>query len=222
MSAFEWLTGWHGWDWHGWDAMVAVGTITLAGVTFYLAMKTRADVGAALRSAETSERALAASLRPLIADVPLDETGSTEADVFAEGADVRIYVPLRNVGAGLALLSDADLDFGEIRRSWDSSTLQSAVPAGEGTRLDFVVKCHSPDDAETVAEALVTAGRFWVDVRYRDMDGRQPMLTRATIAYYEGETLDDWYVDEVAVFRDGEADPFVTVPTRSTRIVVGG
>src|SRR5579859_3531684 len=93
------------------DIGTAVGTLVLAGATFV-------SVRASARSTRIAERALLAGQRPVLAPAGPDDpaesvqfadgrvfpVGSGQALAAQDGGVVYLAIPLRNVGAGLAVL----------------------------------------------------------------------------------------------------------------------
>ncbi|MDP9227405.1 MAG: hypothetical protein M3P18_26875 [Actinomycetota bacterium] len=81
----------------GWDALVAIGTLALAGVTYVLARATR-------RLARETAEEVRGQTRPVV--VPVHDT----VDVSPKrndsvGSYFEVTVRLRNIGAGPALTS---------------------------------------------------------------------------------------------------------------------
>jgi hypothetical protein len=75
----------------GWDALVAIGTLLLAGVTLLLVLRTR-DL------ARSSEADIRAQWRPII--LPAYDDPDDFALLYREGV---LYVGIRNAGRGPAL-----------------------------------------------------------------------------------------------------------------------
>ena len=214
-----------------WEAWVAIGTLALAAVTARLVAGTRSDVRAATRSAEASEAALAAGLRPLLVEVPRgqflrgqrlmgqevqDDLADIEADVWDE-RELLIEVPLRNAGSGIALVGAPQLEIEAGPLTWTGVGLHTVVPSGELTRLDFTGTW--PDRAATLAGAATIGANgatFTVSVPYTDIDGRQGTTTRVTVSRRIRDDADDyWVVDAVEFVREGEAEPFARLTARS-------
>jgi hypothetical protein len=102
-------------DWAAWGT--SVGTLVLAGATF-------AAVRSSNHSARVAERTLLAGLRPVLAparrgdpdeqvqfaDGRVFEIGDGRALVHRENGSVYLAMPLRNVGAGMAVLRGYQLE----------------------------------------------------------------------------------------------------------------
>jgi hypothetical protein len=82
----------------GWDALVAIGTLLLAGVTFLLVLRTAA-------LAKFSETDIRAQWRPIILPASYDPDGS--ALFYTNGV---LYVGIKNAGRGPALYPDSTDD----------------------------------------------------------------------------------------------------------------
>jgi hypothetical protein len=84
-------------------------------------------------------------------------------------------VALRNVGAGVALITGIGLDFGEYGWSGDGSRM--VVPPGEITRLTFAVPKNRPE--LSVGLDQIRGGYFVAKVSYTDALGRSILTTEA-------------------------------------------
>jgi hypothetical protein len=164
----------------------AVGTITLAVATYSLARKTRdlatsgkrtaiaaeKELEHAGRQTEAAEAALSSSVRPMVIDVPRftmrtmpaeDRPGETEevdaSPTFASIGESRtgsLLVPVRNVGAGVALGLAAAATFAQsaVGNPVARGMAPSVLAAGELGAIRF---------ADTPGPASVAAGgrRSW-------------------------------------------------------------
>jgi hypothetical protein len=104
-AGFEWfhhLSGWHGWSWQGWNALVALGTISLAGGTVILAWKTKV-------LADESRNEAKAQSRPALVttdegvwmnDEPRDDVVVLRGAAYI-GEDF-LVLGVRNIGEGPA------------------------------------------------------------------------------------------------------------------------
>jgi hypothetical protein len=188
------------------DIGTAVGTLVLAGATFVA-------VRASVRTAAIAERTLLAGQRPVLApagpDDPAADVQFADGLVFPVGngqplvrhdtATIYLAIPLRNVGAGLAMLRGYHLQ-GEPAAHVAQDTrglarhLRGDPPPQPRTfspqQRDLLISTSRTGfwqaalrDPETVlykemAQAIDTRGRITVDVLYGDHEGRQPSVTR--------------------------------------------
>ncbi len=216
---------------------VSVATLVLASVTTVLAVATVLLARRTSQSVGVERDAFLADIRAVLADVPeavaRQQGGVTiRPDVASHAAgEVTIRVPLRNVGSGLALLVAPEFRAHEaaLARSITSTTLTSAVPAGEVT--DMIFGFEFADDARRLEfQAKLHARReFIVVARCRDMNGEQEIRTEARIAYTpprgaqsEGPTYSgDWRFGEVRLFHGGSTKPFAELPRSRVTTVTG-
>jgi hypothetical protein len=188
------------------DIGTAIGTLVLAVATFVA-------VRASIRSTRIAERDLLARQRPVLApaepDDPAQSVQFADGQVFAVGngqALVRqqagvIYlaIPLRNVGAGLAMLRGYRLE-GDVGSNvaHDPRGVARHLPGDPAPQLE----AFSPQQRDLlisssrigfwqaalrdpkvplhkdIAQAIETSGRVTVDVLYGDHEGGQPAITR--------------------------------------------
>jgi hypothetical protein len=179
---------------------VTISALATAGGTLVLALATFASVRSANRAARLAERSLLAGLRPLLVpskfDDPPQKVGFADDKWFvadggravAEVEDEAIYlaIPLRNVGAGIAVLHG--WDFYPSRQTGDSTHRDP----GEFTRLtrDLYVSVgdvgfwqgalRDPATAEFAAAREAIVAREWltIDLLYGDHEGGQRMISR--------------------------------------------
>jgi hypothetical protein len=188
------------------DGGTAAGTLVLAGATFV-------SVRASARSTRIAERALLAGQRPVLApagpDDPAESVQFADGRVFPvgnghalveQGAGV-IYlaIPLRNVGAGLALRRGYHLkgeSAGEVAQDPRGAArhLRGDRPPALETfspqQRDLLISTRRAGfwqaalrdprsrSYQEVAQAVETLGRVTVDVLYADHEGEQPSVTR--------------------------------------------
>jgi hypothetical protein len=160
----------------GWDATtwVAVGTLALAAVTALVVVATTIDV-------RTSRRSLQATLRPLLAEVPL--SSKSRGEIAASDATVEIRVPVRNTGSGLALIVRGPVLHWGGQQRWDSVARVPVLPAGEESDFIFWVTYPSSVDAQQAASSTKT---FGFEVDYTDIDGSQRTRTKAKLVRLDG------------------------------------
>jgi hypothetical protein len=197
------------------NAAAAVGTI-IAAVIAALALRSSAQ------TARIAELQLAAQTRPLLIGVA--SSGYLEQDeemIFPDGVaqknpvDAAVIVAaqetrcvfsfqLRNVGSGLARITDAFLrlalpdESGNIppcsgSRPTHRWTFDDVAP-GECTRL--LVSFDVREDAwKPFRECVMRSESFRVDVSYEDQSGEQAQVALVTLSPKPHET--SWYVERV-------------------------
>jgi hypothetical protein len=206
-----------------WDAWVAIGTLLLAfataclGVLALRGMKTSENsASAALRSAGAAEAALASSIRPMLVNVV--KGGDPRVEPGGSAGVLRVTVPFRNVGGGLALLEGPMLEVAsDDYERWETTTRASALPAGEQEDLSFALHCKD-ETSKTTLETHINQHGFVVEARYRDLDGRQPGRTRAKCEHLPSK---GWQVTRIELFAGDAPTPFATLPGRSVTVRVG-
>ncbi|HZN14959.1 MAG TPA: hypothetical protein VFB78_11855 [Acidimicrobiales bacterium] len=180
---------------------VTISAFATGGGTLVLAAATFASVRSAHRSARATERALLASIRPVLVSSRLQDppekvgfqddhwlkVGGGRAAV--EVADDAIYfaIALRNVGNGLAVLDRWDF-YPERQRGADAGprpvdafqrlTRDLYVPAGD---LGFWQGAfRDRDDPAFAAAAAAVSSRqpMTIDLLYGDHEGGQRTITR--------------------------------------------
>jgi hypothetical protein len=191
-------------EWAAWGT--SIGTLVLAGATF-------AAVRSSNRSARVAERALLAGLRPVLtpsrpedpseqvqfADGRVFEVGGGGATVRDEHGVIYLALPLRNAGAGTALLRGYHIEaesaqdvaqdpLGPARhrrgdQAPDPSTFseqQRDLFVASGGLGFWQAALRDPGERryERTRDAIGTAGRITVDLLYTDHEGGQPTITR--------------------------------------------
>jgi hypothetical protein len=191
-------------DWAAWGT--SVGTLVLAGATF-------SAVRSSNRSARVAERTLLAGLRPVLAPArsgdPAEQVQFADGRVFelADGralareqdAVVYLAIPLRNVGAGMALLRAYRLEgqgAAEVERdplgrarhrrgdpapdlaAFSEQQRDLYVAPGDVGFWQAALRDPAAADYESLGAALRTGGRVTVDLLYTDHEGGQPTITR--------------------------------------------
>jgi hypothetical protein len=191
-------------EWAAWGT--SIGTLVLAGATF-------AAVRSSNRSARVAERALLVGLRPVLtpsrpedpseqvqfADGRVFEVGGGLAMVRCEQGVIYLAVPLRNVGAGIALLRGYHIEaetaqrvaqdpLGQARhrrgdQAPDPSTFSEQqrdlfVASGSLGFWQAALRDHDEERYERTRDAIGTAGRITVDLLHTDHEGGQPTIAR--------------------------------------------
>jgi hypothetical protein len=129
----------------GWTALAALGTLALAGATFFLALATRTLTN-------STREDLRAQWRPALIPGRGDGAGSI---AFEEGAGT-MHAWIRNSGRGPASFVRVHLDpFGSSPENWDRAVLA----AGDEVRLTFKSLPRIPDAMQILMD-------------YRDLSGR--------------------------------------------------
>lgn len=196
------------------NGAAATGTI-VAAVIAARALRSSAETG------RIAERQLAAQSRPLLIGVPSsgyleqeeewifpDGTGQKSPDgaavIVAAQVDRCVFTfPLRNVGPGLACITDTFLRVAARDKAGDlrpcSGTRPSHrwtlpdVPPGERTRL--LVAFDAREEAwQPFRERVGRSEQFRVDVRYEDSSGLA-QIAMVTVSPKPHET--SWYVSQV-------------------------
>lgn len=180
----------------GWSAAAslatAVGTLVLAVATF-------SSVRASRRSAELAERSLLLGLRPVLVpsrrDDPAEtvlfgdsrrlEVGGGYAAVDADGEAVYMAIPLRNVGAGLAVLSGWHLSLGHVvsaghasLEDFEPQQRDLYIPPGDTGFWQGAIRDASHRFAEAARSAPDPAQTLVVHLLYGDWEAGQRTITR--------------------------------------------
>ena len=178
---------------------VTISSLATAGGTLVLAGATFSAVRSAHASTRVTERALLASIRPLLVPTrledPMEKIGFLDEHwIRAEGGRAVLEVTpgaiymgfgLRNVGSGLAVLDRWDLhaevdgatplrDTSEFRR------LSRDLYIAGGDQGFWQGALRDPDDPAFAAmrEAIEARSRVSIDVLYGDHEGGQRTVTR--------------------------------------------
>jgi hypothetical protein len=191
-------------EWAAWGT--SIGTLVLAGATF-------AAVRSSNRSARVAERALLAGLRPVLtpsrpedpsekvqfADGRVFEVGGGRAMVRDENGVIYLALPLRNVGAGIALLRGYHVEAESAQRvaqdplgsarhrrgdeAPDPSTFSEQqrdlfVASGSLGFWQAALRDRGEERYQRTRDAIGTAGRITVDLLHTDHEGGQPTIAR--------------------------------------------
>jgi hypothetical protein len=200
-------------EWAAWGT--SIGTLVLAGATF-------AAVRSSNRSARVAERALLVGLRPVLTpsrpEDPSEEVQFADGRVFEVGGGhamvrdgsgvIYLALPLRNVGAGIALLRGYHIEaesaecvaqdpLGPARhRRGDEAPDPSKfseqqrdlfVASGSLGFWQAALRDQGEERYERTRDAIGTAGRITVDLLHTDHEGGQPTIARFVLLPGAGE-----------------------------------
>ncbi len=208
-----------------WEAWVGIGTLALAVVTLVL-------VCVAAYQAWLTRRAWQSQLQPVLVDVPVgvfvqdEQVGDNvrryedagEVDVWpGEDGRLEITVPMRNAGAGLALITAVELDWRHAM-SWQGAALHTAIPAGEQTRVTFQVPFADQASAIAAIEGI-QRDELGVTIVYTDVRGQQRGRTRLWVMKHSDEEASiEYLVDRIELFRGDDDAPFATPSGRGVAL----
>jgi hypothetical protein len=197
------------------EAGTAVGTLVLAAATF-------AAVRSANRTARVAERTLLAGLRPALvpagpadpaepvqfADGRVLAVGTGRATIAETGSVIYLAIPLRNVGAGLAVLRGYHLEAESAQQvaadprgparhlrgdlapdplAFLRQQRDLYVPPGRAGFWQAALRDPGAGAHVAMSQAIRTSGRVTVDLLYGDHDGGQPTITRFVLLPGESE-----------------------------------
>ena len=176
------------------SATLIVTGITLAIVlaTLLLVLGTRASTDQArddlTAQLELLRRQLQAAHRPLLV-----EALASTIDVAIEAGKIRLGVPLRNAGNGVAVIDGGGLEIeGAGIGPLESRAVQrSHVPVNETTRIDLVTahRMHELDQPQRASWQL--------SVPYADLGGAQQIVARVLIVCRGDDVHGPWHVERV-------------------------
>jgi hypothetical protein len=179
---------------------VTISSLATAGGTLVLAVATFASVRSANRAARVAERSLLIGLRPVL--VPSREQDPPEEVYFGdehefrleggvgavEEADGNVYmaIPLRNVGAGLAVLHGWHVMLGgrlggdprDIVDNFRPQQRDLYVPAGDIGYWQGAVREEEDRFMEAARAAARQRERLTIDLLYGDHEGGQRTISR--------------------------------------------
>jgi hypothetical protein len=191
-------------DWAAWGT--SVGTLVLAGATF-------AAVRSSNRTARIAEQTLRIGLRPMLtpsrledpaeqvqfADGRVFEVGAGRALVREQDGVIYLAIPLRNVGAGIAVLRGYRIEAESGERVAEDPSGRARVGRGDPApdpvafseqlrdlyvaagEVGFWQAARRDPRArsyEDISTAIRTDGRITADLLYTDHEGGQPTITR--------------------------------------------
>jgi hypothetical protein len=173
------------------ETWVAVGTLALAAVTLVLAIATATQV-------KLSRRALEASVRPLLVDIPIGDDDAEPDAVSDDDGIVEIEAHLRNGGTGLANdRGGTTLIWDAFATGWSGVAQRLVVLPAEKVRFTFRQSFGSAQSANQIA---LTATDFAFEVEYADVNGKQRTHSTAYVVQHPDEQSEiDLYVDRLDV-----------------------
>lgn len=167
-----------------------------------------------------AQHTLQAQIRPVLVDVPL-ELSIFEPAIFPDrdaiavsrgavhvhiGSDeVLVSVPVRNAGAGLAMIRGAEMRTATAHPPAALAIDRPNLPPGEYARVGFRAAVLDPAYGPIV-EAM-RAGNFSVVVAYADLAGQQLTHSRFDI-YARPMAHTGWEVRQVHLEQPGSGTPF--------------
>jgi hypothetical protein len=153
---------------------------------------------------DSAQEALRAATRPLLADVPRDEDDlgtQIHASVgWEHDEEVYASVPLRNVGAGPAVLVDCRL--AASKQAMDAQQWapghapQNVIAPGERVRVHFEARPGSPGYS-TLLEQIVRCVQVVMEIRYRDLAEDHRAALTADLVCHRSEQ--EWRVSNSEV-----------------------
>jgi hypothetical protein len=214
---------------------LASRTRGLASATVEEVMHSKEQVVATQRQADAAQEALEAAraqtrlaqltlnaqIRPVLIQAPRGE-GRPEPiaysdrsepvhhpqgtpHVVAAEAEVLISVPLRNAGAGLAMIRGVDLTLCSGMPGIPTRIEPPNVPPHECGRVNFRA---TPADAafSSISESVQQHRDFSVNVAYSDLTGEQQTITRFDVYTTAAR---GWVVRQIHLTESGADEPFV-------------
>jgi hypothetical protein len=178
---------------------VTISALATAGGTLVLARATFASVRSANRAARVAERSLLAGLRPLLVpsrfdDPPQKVNFVDDKWVVAEGGrgvaevgETAIYfvIPLRNVGAGIAVLHGWSFlpglrleDSHPQAEDFTRLTRDLYVPVGDVGFWQGAFRDPAAPEFAAAREAIEERTYLTIDLLYGDHEGGQRMISR--------------------------------------------
>jgi len=179
-----------------WSTIASMGT---AGGTLVLAVATYASVRSSRRSAQATERALLAAIRPVLVSSRLEDppekvgfadqhwvkVGGGRAVVEVTDEAIYFAIAVRNVGSGLAVLDRWDLHLQLERTDRPGSvdgyrrlTRDIYVPAGDRGFWQGALRDPSDPLFASVRAAVDASQPITIDLLYGDQEGGQRTISR--------------------------------------------
>jgi hypothetical protein len=203
-----------------------VASLATAGGTLVLAAATFASVRSTHRAAIATERALRASIRPVLVpsrlEDPPEKVGFADdhwikvegGRAYVEGTENAIYlaIALRNVGNGLAVLDRWDFypdrKMGDFARgqldSWRRLTRDIYVPASDRGFWQGAFRDATDPVFAEASTAIRERRPMTIDLLYGDHEGGQRTVTRFNLSTQED---DRWIASVSRHWNVDQADP---------------
>jgi hypothetical protein len=179
-----------------------IASLSTAGGTLVLAIATFSSVRASHRSARIAEQALLIGLRPVLAPARDDDPSMTVAFIDGqivtvtrgmagvERHDGHLYfvLPLRNVGAGLAVLHSWRIWPLAMRppqpdpESYRRQTRDLYIPVGQLGFWQAALRDADDEMRTGIDEAYDTRSSLAIDLLYGDYEGGQRAVSRFHLA----------------------------------------
>jgi hypothetical protein len=169
------------------------------------------EVAASRESVVVAARDLETTIRPVLADVPLGEffqpihPQSSRDTRVQDRARIEVTpntgqagstcsVPIRNVGAGVAILGDVRAQLPPDTNWYEGQPSVRILPPEGIVRVLFRL-------------AAIPEDQFLVEARYKDVAGGQPTRTRLKVRRVSDN---EWQAVGAALYQAEEGSPFVT------------
>jgi hypothetical protein len=185
---------------------VTISSLTTGAGTLVLAAATFASVRSANRSARASERSLEVGLRPVLMASRLEdpaekimwmdghwgETKGGRADVEVTADAVYLAIPLRNMGAGIAVLRGWRVHAERLTADDPSPSVEDFRPQTRdlyvpGDGLGFWHGAYRADERAEQTElvkAIENEDALTVDLLYGDHEGGQRTISRFSVVHH--------------------------------------
>jgi hypothetical protein len=180
-------------------------------------------LAAARDQTRISQLTLSAQIRPVLIDVPLnlaieeqlfypgrdgEPVVGIHGGVHLHGADTEVLVslPLRNAGAGLALITGTAIKIGTELGPPPVMVIPSIIAAGEYGRVNFRTK---PGDAAhaPLRDFLREHQQLSIEVGYTDLAGQQLTVSRFDV-HFRSRAHTNWEVRQVHFQAPGTDAPY--------------
>jgi hypothetical protein len=202
-------------------ARLAAASLEQVAATQDQARASHEALDAAREQSAIAQLTLNAQIRPVLIDVLAPMSAPTEEAHYA-GTEPRptrhgvvvaearsdealVSLPLRNAGAGLAMIQGVELRLGLEIFSVPVTIRPANIPRGEHGRVGFRATPRNAAFAP-LGETIHRRQSFSIEVRYTDLSGRQPSLTRFDV-YCSIDDPPTWYVRQVHQRGPGEDAP---------------